>query len=70
MEYKSNRSDKFHLWLKEMTPEKVEKLIALEKAARLLVHRYNFLGEVESVEVSPLARIVHKIQEDYEKEQV
>lgn len=66
MDYKSNRSDLFRLWLAEMNESKLEDLLQLEKAARLLVHRYDLIGEVSTSDIHGVARIAKKIQSQYE----
>lgn len=67
MEYKSNRSERFRIWLSNMDDRKLEDLVLLEKAARILVHRHDLVGDVDNADVHMLARIAKKIQSQYEE---
>ena len=66
MEYKSNRSDKFRVWLKELDEEKIMRLVDLERYARLIVHTHDLTGDVDAKALHGLARSVKQIQADYE----
>jgi hypothetical protein len=61
-----DRSDKFREWLKEMTPEKVEKLVMMEKQVRLLIHVWDLINEIDVRVFHNLARVSHKIRKEYE----
>lgn len=66
MEYKSNRSDQFREWLKDMTPEKILFLVELERHARMLVHYHDLVGDFDPKIFHGLARSAKKLQADYE----
>lgn len=63
----NDRSELFREWLKDMTPEKIDKLVRLEKSARLLMHVWNLIGEVDLKVLHNLARVSHQIKEEYEQ---
>lgn len=65
-EYKSNRSDKFRVWLKELDEEKIMRLVDLERYSRLIVHTYDLTGDIDNKALRGLARSVKQIQEEYE----
>jgi hypothetical protein len=67
MEYKSNRSDKFRAWLKDLDEEKIMRLIDLERFARLVIHQVDLTGDLDVKAVHGLARATKQIQADYEK---
>lgn len=62
-----DRSEKFREWLKDLTPEKVEHLVKLEKQARLLIHVFDLVGEIDTKAFHNLARVSHEIKAAYEQ---
>jgi hypothetical protein len=63
---KADRSIKFRKWLEELTPEKMDKMIAMEKYVRILVHVFDLVGEVDTKAFHGLARTSREIRTEYE----
>lgn len=61
-----DRSDKFREWLKDLTPEKVDKLVRMEKSVRLFIHVWNLVHEFDPKVFHALARSHHEIKSEYE----
>lgn len=64
--YKSNRSDKFRNWLRDLDEEKIMRLIDLERYARLVVHQSDLTGDLDTKSFHGLARATKQLQADYE----
>lgn len=64
--YKSNRSDKFREWLKDLDEEKIMSLVNLERYGRLLIHTHDLTGDIDGNAFHGLARSIRKIQASYE----
>lgn len=63
----SDRSEKFRAWLKDLDDEKIEKLVRMEKAVRMLVHVWDLVQEFDVKAFHALARVSHEIRSNYEK---
>lgn len=61
-----DRSERFREWLQEMTPEKIDKLVKMEKSVRLLIHVWDLIQEVDVKALHNLARVSHEIRTEYE----
>lgn len=64
----ADRSERFREWLKDLTPEKVEKLVKMEKNVRLIIHVWNLVNELDVKVFHNLCRAHHEIKEEYERE--
>lgn len=63
----ADRSEQFRVWLQDLTPEKIDMLVRLEKSARILIHVWNLVNEVDVKALHTMARTSHEIKTDYEK---
>lgn len=61
----SKKSVMFQAWLEGNSENKVELLVALEQAARLVVHDLDTMGEPGPKTLRALARASKKLQEEY-----
>ncbi len=72
MDYKSNRSEKFRAWLgKTLSVDEnasVNKIVELERCARLLTHFHALTGDIKLEDMNNLTRAVKRLQDDYESE--
>lgn len=62
----SNRSDKFVYWLKDGAPEKVNLLVSLERAARMISHVKMLTGDIDEKLVLKLVGVSEEIRKHYE----
>jgi hypothetical protein len=63
---KQGRSDKFIQWLKEPTKEKVDLLVNLERAVRLVAHVKTLTGTTDDKLVMKMIGVSEQIREAYE----
>lgn len=65
--YKSNKSEHFRKLLENPTEESEALIVNLESYARLLVHGYDLMGDIDPKAYVGLARAVKKLQMLYEE---
>jgi hypothetical protein len=63
----ADRTFMFREWLKDLTPEKIELLVRLEKLSRMMTHVFTLVGEVDLKLFEGLRITSRDIKEDYEK---
>lgn len=73
MELKSTRSNRFIEWVRkafgmESGTGDMDRIVELERTARLLVHAYDLTGEVRPEDIHALSRSVKLLQKEYEAE--
>lgn len=62
---RSKKSEQFVEWLKDLTPEKIERLVELEQSSRVLIHVWDMVESVNAREIHSLARVTKQIQAEY-----
>jgi hypothetical protein len=70
MDNRSKRSEKFALWLKDLTPEKIEKLVLFERKARMLCHVFSLTGGGDEKLMRSLVEANDALRGEYEKLEV
>ena len=70
MDNRSKRSEKFALWLKDMTPEKVAMLVLFERKARMLCHVFALTGGGDEKLMKALVEANDALRGEYEKLEV
>ena len=63
----ADRTFMFREWLKDLTPEKIDLLVRLEKLSRMMTHVFTLVGEVDLKLFEGLRITSRDIKEDYEK---
>ena len=63
---RSSRSDKFVHWLKDLTPEKVNLLVSLERAGRLVSHVKHLTGSIDEKLVLKMVAASEELRTAYE----
>lgn len=61
------RIELFRKWLSELTTEKIELLIRLEKTVRLLTHVYELNGTNDEKILLQVRQISHELRRDYQR---
>lgn len=61
-----NRSEKFKIWLTDLTPAKVEALVKLERQARLIGHVKALTGANDEKLIKTLIEISDSLKKEYE----
>lgn len=59
---KSKKTEEFEKWLANLTPEKIDLLEDLERHARIVVHEWDLIHDVNVRDMHGLARTVKKIR--------
>ena len=70
MEYKSKKSEQFAKWFGgetgiDPTVPAFEKIVELERAARMVVHDFDTVGDATEQDIRALARAVKELGAEY-----
>lgn len=62
-----DRIELFKKWLENLTPEKIELLIKLEKSCRLLTHVYELSTTHDEKILATIRQTSHALRRDYQR---